>query len=165
MPEQVGNYMLRGLDELNLPEQISYLPIAPGWRIMLGVLLILLIYRVYKLGCRYWNNRYRRSALQWLDTTLRKKGPQAVLCSLPAILKATALQTYPRDLVAPLSGEAWLQFLDAHYEGPSFATDGRALATLAYVAADDFKLNDLQTDLLINMSRMWIKQHKAHSDV
>ena len=114
LPEGVSNYLLQGFEEIHLPEQVAYLPTAPGWQVLGLLFLIFLAYYLFR-GARRWHfNRYRRNALQAFDRLLTDHSWQASLGFVPQILKATALQTYPREQIAALSGDAWLAFLDSH---------------------------------------------------
>jgi len=72
--------------------------------------------RLTRLVKRGWQNRYRREALRQL--AILSESQQ--LAALPHFLKVTALQAYSREQVAGLSGQEWLDFLDAHCEDVSF---------------------------------------------
>lgn len=173
-----GNYLIHGIDEIIVPEAISWWPSAPGWQ-MLGILVLLwLLVLVVRLIKYEWRNRYRRQVLKQLDQ-LQQNADNSfypVVKQLPYYLKVTALQAYPRHEIASLSGNEWLNFLDAHYSGPAFskgvagndsATNdmGQKLLMIAYLPQAQWQLSDNECKTLIQMSRRWIKKHKEATHV
>lgn len=162
--DSFGNYMLHGIDEIVVPPPVSWWPQTVGWQLLLSVLLLWLAWQLLRRGQRWWRDRYRRAALAQL-TQLEKQSKAsggAALQQLPGLLKATALQAYPRSEVAALHGEDWLAFLDAHYPGPPFASDtGRLLLALAY--RPQAVPSPQQCRQLVAMSRRWISRHRAPS--
>lgn len=157
-----GNYMLHGIEEVHLPASISWWPQTFAWKI-LGLLAIAgLSYWFFVKAAYWWRNRYRRQAIADL-AALQKSGDswQAAVAQLPILLKATALQAYPRDQVAQLSGQAWLAFLDAHYDGPRFCeATGSRLLQVAYQPSDQWQLSEIDSQTLLRMAQRWIKDHK-----
>jgi len=166
--ETFGNYLVHGIDEIMLPEVISWWPSAPGWKVLGLILLAWLVLRVVRLARRWWRNRYRREALRQLKQLQQQAGSKAldVVASLPYYIKVTALQAYPRAEVASLSGENWLTFLDAHYSGPSFAEGtGRKLLAVSYLPREQWQLDDNESGRLIQMAQQWIARHREASHV
>ncbi len=89
-----------------------------------------------------------------------------VVSQLPFYIKTTALHAYSREEVASLSGNDWLAYLDAHYQGPSFQQDiGQELLRCAYQPKHRSQLDEIQAVRLIDMSRLWIATHKAENNV
>jgi hypothetical protein len=159
-----GNYMLHGIEEIQLPEPISWWPQTLGWKLLALAAALWACYELYRAALRWWHNRYRRTALAELAQLEQRAGGQyqQVLTALPELLKATALQVYPRDQIAALSGDHWLAFLDQHYNGPSFREGvGRQLLAVAYQSDDDWQLSSQDAQQLIQMCRRWIGKHRA----
>ena len=166
--ETFGNYLIHGIDEIMLPEAITWWPSAPGWKVLGLTLLAWLLLRMVRLARRWWRNRYRREALSQLKKIQQQAGSKAldVVASLPYYIKATALQAYPRAEVASLSGESWLAFLDAHYSGPSFAEGtGRKLLAVSYLPREQWQLDESESSRLIQMAQQWIARHHEVSHV
>ena len=163
-----GNYLIQGIDEIILPDAISWWPSAPGWQV-LGVLAgLFLIYLLTRRAKRWWRDRYRREALRQLAQLQQQAGERLhdVVVKLPYFIKVTALQAYPREEVASLSGNDWLNFLDAHYSGPSFSEGtGKKLLTVAYLPHEQWQLNDKESHALIKMSLQWITKHREVTHV
>ena len=160
--DSFGNYMLHGIDEIQLPAPVSWWPQTLGWQLLLLAVLLWLGWYLVGRGRRWWRYRYRRLALAQLADLEKQAaaGSNTALRHLPELLKATALHAYPRVEVAGLHGEAWLEFLDGHYEGPAFASaTGRQLLALAYQAPEQLKLETRDRRQLLSMCRRWLGRH------
>ena len=160
-----GNYLLHGIDEIILPEAIAYYPSAPGWQVLGLVIGVLIVFQLSRWAVRWWRNRYRREALQQLELASQQavagKQLEDVVAVLPYYIKATALQAYPRQDVASLSGRDWLTFLDTSYSGPSFRDGiGEKLLAVAYLPREQWQLDDQQSKELIKISKHWIAKHR-----
>ncbi len=164
--DSFGNYLMHGIDEIILPEAVSWWPSAPGWQ-FLGLFLggVLLVY-LWRSTKRWYQNRYRREALQRLQQLEQNTGLRQIIAKLPFYIKTTALHAYPRSEVASLTGNDWLAFLDEHYSGPSFQQGtGRFLLTISYQSSDKWQINDDEATQLLNMSRQWIATHEVANHV
>ena len=64
--ETFGNYLVHGIDEIMLPDAITWWPSAPGWQVLALILLAWLLLRTIRLARRWWRNRYRREVLRQL---------------------------------------------------------------------------------------------------
>ena len=160
-----GNYLIHGIDEVIVPDAISWWPSTSGWIVVGAVAGMLLLAKVSQIARRWWRNRYRREALRQLGELQGRTEPMEVVSKLPFYIKATALHAYPREEVASLSGNDWLAYLDAHYQGPSFQQEiGQELLRCAYQPKHRSQLDDIQAVRLIDMSRLWIATHKAENN-
>lgn len=94
------------LHDIVLPPEVPWWPPAPGWYLVLGILLLLVLVLGHRAWQRYQANAYRRAALREL----------AVAQDVPSIaelLRRTALAVAPREEIAALTGDAWLDWLSA----------------------------------------------------
>ena len=108
------------LRDLHLPDAISWWPLAPGWWMLLGLLIVLGLV-VWLLMRFYRKRRLRRAAFAEL------KGIQAIyrdtndslefVRRISVLLRRVALSFRSRKQVAGLSGEEWLEFLDQGVAG------------------------------------------------
>lgn len=163
-----GNYLVHGIDEIIVPDAVSWWPSAPGWQVLGVIFMLFLMTQIARWAKHRWRNRYRREALRQLDEIQQQAGSdhQQVVAVLPHYIKVTALQAYPRHDVASLSGDDWLAFLDAHYSGPSFSKGvGKELLSVSYLPQERWQLDDGRSKQLINMTRRWIAKHKEVADV
>jgi len=165
LPDIFGNYILRGIDEVLAPLPVSWLPATPGWALVAVLLLALLAYRGWHLWRRWRRNRYRRVAARELQSIVSNTAdPAAALGRIAALLKATALQAYPRPEVAPLTGQEWLQWLDGHAPAPVFRdTSRRHLQATLYRPGE--RIDDTDIELLAEDAARWIETHReaAHA--
>ncbi|MFV2056626.1 MAG: DUF4381 domain-containing protein [Thiohalomonadales bacterium] len=164
--DSFGNYLIHGIDEIIVPVAVSWWPSAPGWKVLAVLISILLVFQLLRGLKRWWHNRYRREALHQLTQLQSQAGEQLqdVVVKLPYYIKVTALQAYPRENVASLSGEKWLNFLDTHYSGPSFSDGvGKHLLPIAYLPRDKWGLPPAEYHALINLSKKWIATHEPAS--
>jgi hypothetical protein len=130
-PEQIP------LRDLHLPGMIGWWPLAPGWWVLLGCLVIALGF----LLRHYLRVRARRAAsrhaLQNLDALLdgyeQHRNAVTFTAAVSELLRRTMLAYAPRDEVAGLTGEAWLAWLDRDLQQPQFVSGpGRQLVDLPY---------------------------------
>ncbi len=163
-----GNSKLTGIQEITLPEPISYFPHTIGWKILLVGIIIAAIIFGYK-RYRHWQaNRYRTDALKRLATIeqeIQGSGTKTKsLLDLPILVKQTALQAFPRDEIAQLSGDRWLGFLDRSCDTQEFTQGvGQLLPQLAYQSTSALaNLPEQKISNLIDLIRQWIKNHQVN---
>lgn len=158
-----GNYLIAGIEEVTLPPAISWWPQTLGWKILSALLLVAISLGLYRALVRWYHNRYRRDALRHLRALERRaQSWQALLAALPPLLKAVALQAYPRTVVASLSGREWLVFLDKQCAASAFSQAPFAeLFAIAYRPQEQWQLQESDTQRLLARVRRWIKYHRA----
>jgi hypothetical protein len=157
---------LQKLNDIVLPAQVGWWPLATGWYILSAVLLILLALLGYRLLRRWFKNRYRRAALQELQSLTHgmqnQEDRDSSLRQIPVLLKRTALSIYPREQVASLAGKEWHRFLNSKLRDPSFSEPiARTLDTVSYSAGDLSQVDKLAATALLTASRHWLKHHQA----
>ncbi len=168
---------LENLNDVIVPDAVSWWPPANGWY-LLGALSVLLAFLLLGLAIhRWWSRRYRRQAIAELHQIQALSGsvPRTVtIAALDRLLKRVALAAWPRELVANLSGHAWLQFLRNAL--PSSTSPGRnrfgdasepksawtaELKDLAYSAKRCEGLTAEQLETLFFEAERWIRQHRV----
>ena len=161
LPDIFGNYTIRGISEVLAPEAISWLPTAPGWRYVGLALLLLLGWRTWLYWRNWRRNRYRRAALQQLDRLIDLHPNSADLLEpLSALLKATALQAYPRAEVARLSGDNWLRWLSENGDGAHFSSSSTTLLAESVYQVRSVAPGSEMQQLLLEVGN-WIRRHRA----
>jgi hypothetical protein len=155
LPEDFGNPWMSSLEEVELPERVSFTPETIGWYLLAGALVLLLLW----LGWRFWKrwqaDAYRREALRELGEI--ETAPER----LPELLKRVALVAYPRAEVAELSGDAWLGFLDGTLGSTDFTSGaGSILPDLAYDSAAVTGMSEADSNDLFGLARRWIRGHR-----
>jgi hypothetical protein len=126
--------------------------------VLVALLTVLAIWRFVHL---YRVNRYRREALSELDRMRQTPdaAPDRLAAQLAVLVRRTALGAFPRETIAPLTGTAWLAFLDRSYGGNEFSRGvGRWLVSAPYqqAAPGRDELNALR-----GLVDRWIRVHHA----
>lgn len=154
-----GNATLAQLRDIHLPPPVGWWPPPPGWWLVLLLLLAALALAGWFL-LRYRRNSYRRAALRELRSLRDNPGDladRARLELLAALVRRVAIQSCGREQVAPLSGPAWLAFLDRSGRTAQFTGGvGQALGLALYQA-------DSAVDLagLFPLVENWIGNHRT----
>ena len=145
------------LRDIHLPEPVSWWPPAPGWWMLLTMLV------AAALLSWFLRHRYRRKALQRavyqalqrIGEDYRQSGDAQLLAQqLSILLRRVSLSCYPRQEVAGLTGCAWLSLLDRTLPGEEFQHGpGRVLIDAPYAV-------DCRVDgpALLQLCERWLRQ-------
>lgn len=149
--------LLNLMHELVMPEPVAWLPQTPGWWIVLGWILAVLLLLAWQFAKRRRRDRYRRDALAELKAIAAQPelGPAESAQHIAALLKRTALVAYPREDVAALYGDDWASFLKESAGNDRQVRDAAdSLAAAAYRP-------DADGSVLTGPARRWIRLHRA----
>jgi Domain of unknown function (DUF4381) len=139
---------LERLHDIVLPAAVQWWPPAPGWYVLLSLLLLGIAAAAWR-GLQRWRaNAYRRAALREL-TALQDAA------AIAALLRRTALAFTPRGRVAARDGIAWTDWLDAHMQKPMAADVRQLLAVGVYRQPDHREIERLR-----EFARRWIASHR-----
>ncbi len=144
---------LKNLHDIITPQPVPWWPPAPGWYVVLSLLIIFLFFLIIRGILRYRKNAYRRAALAVLEKT--GEGPDK-LAFIAALLKRTALAAYPREQVASMAGKAWVRWLSETSGLDVPAPVREALQHGVYGAAP---VTDTQA--LTDFASKWIRRHRG----
>ncbi len=132
---------LSQLHDIQLPAPIAWWPLAPGWYLLIALLVALIV-----LSARFFWQRKKRA----LKREALRLLMEADYASASTLLRRLALYQYPDENIAGLRGESWLAFLDKTGQTKAFTQGvGRALLTAPYqqmFTSIDTALLDLLTD-------------------
>jgi hypothetical protein len=156
---------LQNLNDIVLPEAAGWWPLASGWYVLLGLLLIILIWYIYTWIKHRIHNRYRRTALhqlQVLTQEISKSGKRdSVLRQIPILLKRTALTAYPRRQLASLTGKNWHEFLNSKVGTPSFTESNcNSLDSISYSVGSLDTVDAKAANELLKACKHWLKHHQ-----
>lgn len=151
---------LSELADIHLPEAVGIWPLAPGWWLVIAVLLALAVWAVILLRRHLHRLRLRRHALEELDRCRRilerstGNGQTTVdyVNAVNAVLRRVALTHFPRRTVAGLTGERWVEFLRSH--GNLQGLDARTAEALSQ--GRFARRCDVDPDVLQQLARQWI---------
>jgi hypothetical protein len=147
-PEQIP------IRDLHLPQTIGWWPLAPGWWVLIALAAAGLLYLLYRAYRKWRWNAARRVALAELARVRGEfaSGMDAVTLAveLSELLRRTMLAYAPRNEVASLTGQRWLQWLDRGLSDQPFSKgSGRSLESLPYRNRDKVD-DDVDVHGLIN---------------
>lgn len=146
---------LAGLIDIPLPQEVSLWPQTWALRIAIALITASALVAVWRLGHRFYANKYRREALAELDAMMANGALDQMRLSV--LVRRTALGAFSRETVAPLTGPAWLAFLDRSYGGREFSERaGRLLISAPYQRAP---ISRDQLEALTDLVRRWIRGH------
>ncbi len=125
------------LRDLHLPEPIGWWPLAPGWWLVIALVLFALGWLLLRAWRKHQFYAPRRYAIRELATVeseyLEHRNPVTLGRQLSELLRRAMMAYAPRHEVAGLTGEAWLEWLDADLPVPYFHTEGgKSLLQLPY---------------------------------
>jgi hypothetical protein len=139
------------LHDFYQPQPPSWAPQTIGWYVVFALVLLLAAWGAWHVFASWRLNRYRREALREIEAV--------DVSAIPALLKRTALAAWPREEVASLSGEAWLQFLAKHGNDSSFVDGvGRSLLELDYRRT---QLEPAKEAAVRESASKWIRRHRV----
>jgi hypothetical protein len=148
--------MTTPLDKLHdfyQPPPPAWIPQTIGWYIVFAVIALVAMWMTIHTLRRWLANRYRREALRELALLQPEQ--------FSTLLKRTALSAWPREKVASLSGEAWLNFLNESAENNSFhQTPGNRIEEIA-LHSQTLSSEDEQT--LRKITAEWIRRHRVQT--
>ncbi len=146
--------LLQTLREIQTPDAAAWLPLAPGWWLLAGILvtaLLLLIIHGYRRGA------LRRAALAELEQIRRcyaaEPRSDRLAGELSMLLRRLVLVRFPREEVAALTGTAWLQFLDHACQRRLFS-QGAGLTLANHPYDPD---SDCDSERLLQLVETWIR--------
>ena len=136
------------LHDIVLPAAVPWWPPAPGWYVLLALLVPVTAFVAWRAWKSWRANAYRRAALREL----------AGLGDAPAIaelLRRTALAVAPRPVVAARTGTHWTTWLDAQSTTAMSDAVRRSLSAGIYDRAP----TDHEVEGLRDYAARWIEQH------
>jgi len=146
------------LKGIHLPEPVSWWPPAPGWWVLLSLIILI------SFACFYWRRRQRRLFLSAVSMAKRElaalqESYQAhndagqFVSELSILIRRLSISAFPRTETAGLTGEAWLEFLDSIMSEKVFSEGkGRILIEAPYRAGIDPE----EVTPLVSVCERWI---------
>ncbi len=147
------------LRDIHLPDPVSWWPPAPGWWILLGLILFgFILFFLWRKIQR--KNRIKKSALAEFETiriAYQQGGNHGRLAqSISTLLRRVCLSYYPRSHVPGMTGKQWLSYLDSTADIQGFQTDsGSVLATAPYLPEQSCP--DFEAKALLSLCESWIQ--------
>ena len=153
---------LAQLRDIHLPEPVSIWPLAPGWWILLTLLL------AAALGAFLWwrnyrrKTAYRRLAIEELEQAFQgrqKSSEENFVMQCQNILKRAALHSYPAEPIAAMNGKTWSQWL-AQQVPDKYTVDFAVLGEGLYKANTTSNHQETAAQqTLYKDCQAWLKHH------
>lgn len=146
------------LEDIHLPPQPGLWPPAIGWWILLLLIIGILTFAVIRFR-RYRKRRQQiqkiQAALNTLEQHLNAGHHPQTLAEINRLLRTLALMHFPREDIASLSGQPWLEFLDRSGQTQAFTQGaGQLLGSGPYRAEVSASID---IPGLITAVRKWVK--------
>lgn len=136
------------LHDLVLPPAVPWWPLATGWYVVMGIILVFLLVFAYRTWKSWKANAYRRAALSQLA-----EAKDAL--AIAELLRCTALAVAPRHVIAEKTDMAWTNWLMA--QCPEAMPD--AVRTQLTAGIYDQLAEDADIRALREYAACWIKGH------
>lgn len=144
------------LRDVHLPDPISWWPLAPGYWLLLGIILLVILLTVIFLKERFTPNLRKQAAAE-LDKIEKsfQESDDATRClsELSVLLRRAVLSQNHPISVAGLTGPAWLELLDQPLKKPEFSQGiGQILLSGPY----QHHVESDEVSRLIQLCRKWV---------
>lgn len=151
------------LQDIHLPADASYWPLALGWWLLLILLLIViwLTFKVRKCAKQKQSQTKIITKFDQLFERLNADPSNANIAEINTLLRQLAITYYPRTEIASLTGEEWLAFLDKSGSTQAFSQGtGRILIEAPYQleAQGNSKIENLNLNEFIPLVRNWVRK-------
>ncbi len=158
------------LRDIHLPGDPSFWPLAPGWWLLLILVLLIGAWLVFKLLHRMRQKKHQQQILNeytQLETKLLNNPNNEAIANINIFLRRLAISKYPRSDIASLTGANWLQFLDESGNTQEFSKGiGRILVDAPYQSGELKNFNSKEfTSSFISLIRAWIKNQNEKSQM
>jgi len=155
-----SSYILRDIQEVVVPGSVSWVPQTAGWKVLAGVLVVVLFYAVYRYALYRWNNRYRGEALIALSQLdpMNKQSAKRTFEIVKTVLR------YLDSRYAKSFGQDFLLLLDGTLtpkHQPMF-NDECAKQWVASLTNPNVTLTFEQRSEIIKKASDWVRLHKFH---
>lgn len=151
---------LAQLKDIHLPATVGWWPLAPGWYVVLILFFLLLGFITFVCYRRYLNARAKKQALALLQSYVHQyekdRNTQLASTRISELLRRVALVYFPREQVASIHGQEWINFLNKTSKGVDFEAVKTMLLDSPFKPNEQINLNPL-----ITQATLWIKQRRG----
>lgn len=155
--------LLQQLHDIHLPVALSRWDLAPGWYLILGLLILMVLGGIAWTWRWYHRGKVKRAALRLLvQYEQSDKNNAEIIAAINELLKRVALVYFPREQVAALYGQDWLKFLQDTSRKLRFLEEGGCLISGPYQESGSTFVGGKDPHLhsLFHLARGWIAQRR-----
>lgn len=155
-------FQIQPIGDIIEPNRIEFSFGAPGWTILLLlVLAAVFVFGLWKL-CQYKKNKYRRLALAELNLIeISTDKTSSILTQIVFMLNRVAIKAYGREEVVELNGLPFMRFLQSKVSSDLFSEGSESVFKRHIYEGKNSKLSFKQLESFYNESINWIKQHRV----
>lgn len=158
------NDTIPALGQFIEPAPVQFRPDAPGWYVVGGIIALILLFGLFLVWRSYRKNKYRRTAIQWLDEQENLLFPQkqyeSLIYQAVSLSKRVGMLKYGRETVASLNGKGWLDFMNGSGRTHIFMPEDERLLGVLYKTGSGDTLNDTDVKTFVHKVKQWIRKHK-----
>ena len=141
------------LHDFYQPAPPAWTPHTIGWYCLFAIAGMLTLWLAIRGARRWLHNRYRRRALRELALLPPEQ--------FSTLLKRTALAAWPREKIASLTGDAWLNFLNQTAENGGFQrAPGNRIEEISF---RPMALSHDDEQALRTVAAAWIRRHRVQA--
>lgn len=148
---------LTQLRDIHLPDPVNWWLLAPGWYVLILLVLIVMVAIAYLFHKKYQHALAKNQALNLLNTYKEQyekdNNAQVASARVSELLRRVALVYFSRDKVASLHGDDWVAFLNETGEDVDFTPVKSMLLDSPFKTAETVNLKPL-----MQLAQQWIKQ-------
>ncbi|QFT12567.1 DUF4381 domain-containing protein [Vibrio sp. THAF190c] len=153
-----STYILRDIQDVAVPDSVSWLPQTMGWKVLGVALIMALAYATYRYACYRWYNRYRQEALDvlgQLDPSDKGSAKRAF-----EVLKSVLRYLNARN--ASIHGEGALVTLDGYLpkKASTIFQDSASKIWIDSLINPSIYLTFEQRVEIIEKATTWVKVHQ-----
>ncbi len=158
---QAPNMPALPLRDIKLPSEPGFWPLAPGWWVMLALLLALAMW----LGLKWYRHRQRKKRWLAINQQLsdiefdyqKDHNSQKLLTELSMFLRRFVKHQLQQPQATSLAGDDWVAYLNQQHTGDGFAAFTEALSSGVYQT--DYSYDETA---LLNTTRQFMQQQVMH---
>ena len=153
------------LRDIHLPEPVSWWPLAPGWWITLGLLVLAAVVG-YLLKLARERQQLTKQSLDEFTRLVSRyqadRDARSLLSDISQLIRRVSITQFEHESIAGLTGDAWLEFLDRTMESKKNGRDIKFCGELgAYLVAAQYQksssIDEHKLDQLLVLSKAWLQ--------
>lgn len=149
---------LSNLNDIVVPPDVAWWPLAMGWYLLTAVVLVCLAAFAWQRFRMWQTNAYRREALRLLASASDSR-------EVAELLKRTTIAVLPRSTVAAKTGTGWVDWLCQQSPQPMSDMVRNALSNGLYAPATSVRADEGQEFVAVRQyAEAWVKTHRPLGD-